>query len=243
MLNVDLSDQEVKNQDPSGPGTAFASSGLMPLRQSVFFNRKSIAERIENDMTDNGTFRRDTMAIQKKNSKVQKGGIKSLLGLSGGKKHRRSIMRKKRSHTVCERHEGEHIEEEEEQEDEKKKLTFHGLVKAIIRARRWNVPLYIGNTKDEENEDCMSPLDFDLAKFKSDSWRSCPSKLKYLMTLSPWDRTDEDVEKIRNIVLQMKYFDRYSDAVKTELARVVRFECYGNGRIILQQGHPGYRLL
>jgi len=187
------------------------------------------------------------MAIHKQQSKLQvkkpAGGLGAMLGLgTGAPRHRKSFARKQRSHTVCERFEGSDEEEFDEEEGGKKKLTFYELVKAIIRVKRWNVPLYLGNTKDEENEDCMSPLDFDLAKFKSDSWRSCPTKLKYLMTLTPWDRTEEDVDKIRNIVLQMKYFDRYSDAVKTELARVVRFESYGNGRIILQQGHPGFAM-
>ena len=156
-------------------------------------------------MTENGTFRRDTIAVQKKNNKnmKKKTAFDNLLGLGEGKpRHRRSIMRKKRSHTVCEKKEGSSEDEDDfdaGDDGEKKKLTFYALVKAIIRAQRWNVPLYIGNTKDLENEECMSPLDFDLAKFKSDSWRSCPSKLKYLMTLAPWERSDEDVEKIRNI--------------------------------------------
>jgi len=251
LVSTELGEQaeeDFNQPNPKTPGkpSNFASSGLMPLRQSVFFNRKSIAEKITNDMTENGTFRRDTMAIQKKNSKAQKPvGFGNFLQLGDkAPKHRRSIMRKNRSHTVCERFEGSSDDDEfeEEEEEGKKRISFYGLVKAIIRAQRWNVPLYIGNTKDEENEDCMSPLDFDLAKFKSDSWRSCPSKLKYLMTLTPWDRSDEDVDKIRNLVLQMKYFDRYSDAVKTELARVVRFEAYGNGRIIIQQGHPGFAM-
>jgi len=248
LLNSDHPDE---TDTPEGPqsttvkSTGFAS-GLNPMRQSLFFNRKSIAEHMEKDMTANGTFRRDTMAIHKLESKNQPkskpGGFGAMLGLGGPKRHRKSFARKQRSHTVCEKFDGSDEEEFDEEEGEKKKLSFYELVKAIIRVKRWNVPLYMGNTKDEENEDCMSPLDFDLAKFKSDSWRSCPSKLKYLMTLTPWDRTDEDVDKIRNIVLQMKYFDRYSDAVKTELARVVRFESYGNGRIILQQGHPGFAM-
>jgi len=249
--NLISNDQPEEGETLEGPQSTIAkptgfASGLNPMRQSLFFNRKSIAEHMEKDMTENGTFRRDTMAIHKQQSSIQKkktGGLGGLLGLGGGApRHRKSFARKQRSHTVCERFEGSDEEIYDEEEGEKKKLSFYDLVKAIIRVKRWNVPLYLGNTKDEENEDCMSPLDFDLAKFKSDSWRSCPSKLKYLMTLTPWDRTDEDVDKIRNIVLQMKYFDRYSDAVKTELARVVRFESYGNGRIILQQGHPGFAM-
>jgi hypothetical protein len=163
------------------------------------------------EMDDDALFRRNTFAAQKKQRTVERFGI---LKKISSKAEDGSIIEEKR--------------------------TFKSLVQAIIRARRWNVPLYYGATDDPGTKITFnSPMDFDLSKFKADSWSCCTSRAKFLMTLEPWERSEADVDIIYRTVKRMKAFTKYSKQIKRELCRVVMLDQFGAGRIILQQGHYG----
>ncbi|XP_057292624.1 uncharacterized protein LOC130621349 [Hydractinia symbiolongicarpus] len=52
-------------------------------------------------------------------------------------------------------------------------------------------------------------------------------------------RTDQEVKLIQKIVYRLKCFDRYPLFVKQELARVIYYDKFEDGRLIIKQGHPG----
>lgn len=190
--------------------SGFLSSDRVLPRSSVFYSRPDVEKDLDED---NLMYRRNTFAVQKQQRQVERFGL---------------IKKIKNKHD---------LDDVTEQVEEKR--TFKSLVQAIIRARRWNVPLYYGATEQDEKKSYNSPMDFDLSKFKSDSWACVTDRAKFLMTLEPWERSEADVDVIYRTVKRMKAFAKYSKQIKRELCRVVMLEQFGAGRIILQQGHYG----
>lgn len=117
-------------------------------------------------------------------------------------------------------------------------VRFRRLVNSLIQAKRWNVPLYMGKV-EEVSKEGNSPMDFDLEQFKANNVANCPERAKYAMTLQDWERNDEDIDVIYQIVKRLKAFHSYNYQTKRELARVITYQKFGPGRIVLQQGHHG----
>ena len=53
---------------------------------------------------------------------------------------------------------------------------------------------------------------------------------------SSWDRTPKDLVLIQNLIMRIKAFETYSLALKAELARVLLYQKFGKGRVVIQQG-------
>ena len=51
-----------------------------------------------------------------------------------------------------------------------------------------------------------------------------------------FNRTNEDVEIVLQIVKKLKCFDRYPMYVKRELAKVLYYDCFNRGRVVIKQG-------
>ena len=62
-----------------------------------------------------------------------------------------------------------------------------------------------------------------------------PSIKKTLRKLS-WNRTDEEIEVVLQVVKKLKCFDRYPMYVKRELARVLYYDMFEKGRVVIKQG-------
>ena len=56
-----------------------------------------------------------------------------------------------------------------------------------------------------------------------------------LRTLS-WNRTDEEIEVVLQVVKKLKCFARYPMYVKRELARVLYYDMFEKGRVVIKQG-------
>ena len=66
---------------------------------------------------------------------------------------------------------------------------------------------------------------------------------KTLRTLS-WNRTEEEIEVVLQVVKKLKCFDRYPMYVKRELAKVLYYDMFEKGRVVIKQGMispPGAR--
>lgn len=58
---------------------------------------------------------------------------------------------------------------------------------------------------------------------------------KTLKTFS-WNRTEEDIEVILQVVKKLKCFDRYPMYLKRELAKVIYYDVFEKGRVVIKQG-------
>ncbi|XP_077987469.1 uncharacterized protein LOC144442072 [Glandiceps talaboti] len=84
-------------------------------------------------------------------------------------------------------------------------------------------------------------LTFNAAAYKANvqSFGKVSDRAKYILSMPSWNREDEDIEYLYSIVKRLKSFDRYSNTVKRELVRVLYYEKYESGRVVVQQGQPG----
>ncbi|XP_078377126.1 cyclic nucleotide-binding domain-containing protein 2-like isoform X2 [Oculina patagonica] len=64
-------------------------------------------------------------------------------------------------------------------------------------------------------------------------------KVKLILMKNPWQRKADEIKVIYGVVDKLKCFSRYTPRIKRELARVVYFQQFEDGRVIVQQGHPG----
>ena len=56
----------------------------------------------------------------------------------------------------------------------------------------------------------------------------------------PMDRTEVEVKALRDTVNKLICFRKYSQYIKKDLARVVCFEQYDRGRVLIKQGHQAH---
>ncbi|EDO32940.1 predicted protein, partial [Nematostella vectensis] len=64
-------------------------------------------------------------------------------------------------------------------------------------------------------------------------------KAKNLFKKPPWLRTSEDIKVIGGVVDKLKAFKKYSVLERRGLAKVVYYEQFEDGRVVVQQGHKG----
>ncbi|KAJ7381256.1 hypothetical protein OS493_001373 [Desmophyllum pertusum] len=92
-----------------------------------------------------------------------------------------------------------------------------------------------------KSEDGEGRLSFNVNAFKPHV-QSCgflsTFVKKTLRTLS-WNRTDEEIEVVLQVVKKLKCFDRYPMYVKRELAKVLYYDMFEKGRVVIKQGHIG----
>lgn len=130
------------------------------------------------------------------------------------------------------------------------KLSFKNLVRAVIRASRWKVPLV--TLKEEKSSDDIvktwyedkDTLHFNVNAFKVGSSGSAglSKRARFILMKNAWERTEEELDLINSVVNQMKCFQKYPNIVRRELVRVMHFETFEDGRIIIQEGHVGFSM-
>ncbi|XP_020613508.1 cyclic nucleotide-binding domain-containing protein 2-like [Orbicella faveolata] len=88
---------------------------------------------------------------------------------------------------------------------------------------------------------CISMFFLLLIAFKSAVHSSghLSKKAKFILMKNPWQRKEDEMKLIYSVVDKLKCFNRYTSRIKQELARVVYFQQFGDGRVVVQQGHPG----
>lgn len=60
--------------------------------------------------------------------------------------------------------------------------------------------------------------------------------MKKTLKLPSWNRPDEEIEVILQVVKKLKCFDRYPMHVKRELAKVLYYDKFEKGRVVIKQG-------
>ncbi|RMX57582.1 hypothetical protein pdam_00024235 [Pocillopora damicornis] len=126
-------------------------------------------------------------------------------------------------------------------------VTFKKVAKAITKQRKWSTVLKEVRQSDDHTrargfvanpEDGEGRLSFNVNAFKSHV-QSCgflsPAVKETLRALS-WSRTEEEVEVVLQVVKKLKCFGRYPMYVKRELAKVLYYDMFEKGRVVIKQG-------
>ena len=65
-------------------------------------------------------------------------------------------------------------------------------------------------------------------------------KAKAILTKTSWSRTEEELKFLHRFTVKLKCFDRYPIYVRKELASVLYYEAFEQGRVIIRQGAVGF---
>ena len=86
----------------------------------------------------------------------------------------------------------------------------------------------------------------NLIAFNRSNFKICHSpqnyltpKVRHALQKQPWSRTDDEVRGIVKLMNQLTSFSKYASSVKYELAKIIHYEAYEDGRVILQEGQFG----
>ena len=81
-------------------------------------------------------------------------------------------------------------------------------------------------------------LTFNVSAFSAHvrSVGTLSAAMKNALVKSPSDRTPKDLVLVQNLIMRIKAFETYSLALKAELSRVLLYQKFGKGRIVIQQG-------
>ena len=82
-------------------------------------------------------------------------------------------------------------------------------------------------------------FDKEIYKVKARSYGGLSNRARRILVKAPIERTTDELMMLKDVVDRLKCFDKYPRKVKQELARVIYYETYHKGRIIIQQGHVG----
>ena len=56
----------------------------------------------------------------------------------------------------------------------------------------------------------------------------------------PWDRKEEDLQDVLNVVNRMTCFERYPQDLRKQIAEVLHYEVHDEDKVLLRQGHNAY---
>ena len=85
-------------------------------------------------------------------------------------------------------------------------------------------------------------LTFNVNAFKPEiqSWEGLSPKAKAILVKPSWLRTDDELKFLHRFTIRLKCFDRYPMYVRKELARVLCYESFEKGRVVIRQGDIGF---
>ena len=85
-------------------------------------------------------------------------------------------------------------------------------------------------------------LTFNVNAFKPEiqSWEGLSQKAKAILVKPSWLRTDDELKFLHRFTIRLKCFDRYPMYVRKELARVLHYESFEKGRVVIRQGDIGF---
>ena len=104
---------------------------------------------------------------------------------------------------------------------------------------------------EEHLKDCLVPgqeglegeaLTFNVNAFKPEiqSWEGLSPKAKAILVKPSWLRTEDELRFLHRFTIRLKCFDRYPVYVRKELARVLYYESFEKGRVVIRQGDIGF---
>jgi len=140
-------------------------------------------------------------------------------------------------------------EESETENDNNKPKRFRVLARMVKNNLAWAREI-----RDKHDEDTTkfvvrnSGLDdgealvFDLNnfRFQQRSYGGLTSRARRILLKHPIERSDAELQLLREVVERLKCFKKYHRKVKQEIARVIYYETFEDGRTIIQQGHAGF---
>ncbi|CAD5119468.1 DgyrCDS8081 [Dimorphilus gyrociliatus] len=85
-------------------------------------------------------------------------------------------------------------------------------------------------------------LKFNEADYKIKKEFTVPEDLKPLFERKPEKRSPEDIEAIRNVLIRMSSFRKYTTEMQKLFCKIVRYERCQKRRVVLRKGHIGYNL-
>lgn len=92
------------------------------------------------------------------------------------------------------------------------------------------------------DEQAAEALTFNVNAFRPEV-QSCgglSTRAKAILMKPSWSRSEEDLKFLHQFTLKLKCFDRYPVYVRKELARVLYYEAFEAGRVIIRQGDLGF---
>ena len=95
-------------------------------------------------------------------------------------------------------------------------------------------------TDEDEGDNKM--LTFNLDAFRPDlkSFAKLTSKAKTLLIKPSWLRSQEELKYLQQFTLHLKCFERYSLLVRHELVKVIIYQSFEKGRVVIRQGDVGF---
>lgn len=94
----------------------------------------------------------------------------------------------------------------------------------------------------QQGDSTTEALTFNVNAFRPDV-QACGGlslRAKNILSKPSWCRTDAELQFLHRITLQLKCFERYPVYVRKELARVLCYESFEKGRVIIRQGDIGF---
>ena len=117
-------------------------------------------------------------------------------------------------------------------------------VEKVLRAER-NFEQSFDQNQDEHRNNFLEvsndkqSLQFNAQYFEAKRAKMLPARCHEVVLKSPKDRTIGDIKTLRSYMVGLKSFELYSPKMQMALCRVVRFESFGRGRVIVRKGAQG----
>lgn len=85
-------------------------------------------------------------------------------------------------------------------------------------------------------------LTFNVNAFRPDiqSFTGLTPNAKAILVKPSWLRSENELRYLYNFTVRLKCFDRYSVFIRKELTRVIYYEAFEKGRVVLRQGDMGF---
>ena len=110
--------------------------------------------------------------------------------------------------------------------------------KDLVREAEEHLKAFVVPNHGDGGED----LSFNVHAFKRDIQpkTGISSRVKAMLIKNGWERTEEELTVIARVLSYLKCFSRYSSYVKKELAKIVTFQSFEQGRVVVRQGDIGF---
>ncbi|XP_028399067.1 cGMP-dependent protein kinase, isozyme 1-like [Dendronephthya gigantea] len=148
--------------------------------------------------------------------------------------------------TITKQNETEHSSQSESSSSptsSRRFKSFKQIVNIVGKSSKWTKETNKEIKKDQSKKISTKEkrLTFNVSAFRAHarSVGSLSSEVKKALVKSPWDRTPKDLALVQNLIMRIKAFETFSTHLKSELSRVLLYQKFGAGRVVIQQGHLG----
>ena len=111
--------------------------------------------------------------------------------------------------------------------------------KGLVKDAEEHLKTYVVESQGDGQPEALT---FNLNAFRPDvqSCGSLTSRAKKILMKASSNRNEEDLKFLEKFTLRLKCFDRYPLYVRKELARVLYYEAFERGRVVIRQGALGF---